>query len=281
MLFHRRVDAGWYCQNQPTPATDAINSCWTTTGNWSADPDRFNGTLRPVSDAAHAAKLKLLVWFEPERVSEANTQVYNTASKHGWLKHSLFNYAIPAARKWMTTLLNRTIVEYGIDIYRQDANLGYYYACWSADEADDRRGMTEAGHVEGSYAMMDELRASHPELMMDTCASGGRRIEIETLRRMAPLHRTDWEPSLSYSPAQAHNYGLSLWVPVRRVKALFFCACRSFSLMSPHLSCYTTGIQNSAIPFAYRHKPSFMCSLGACGRSTLIHRSNPLTLAEH
>ena len=158
--------------------------------------------------------MKLLVWFEPERVSEANTQVYNTASKHGWLKYSLFNYAIPAARKWMTTLLNRTIVEYGIDIYRQDANLGYYYACWSADEADDRRGMTEAGHVEGSYAMMDELRASHPELMMDTCASGGRRIEIETLRRMAPLHRTDWEPSPSYSPAQAHNYGLSLWVPV-------------------------------------------------------------------
>jgi hypothetical protein len=50
--------------------------------------------------------------------------------------------------------------------------------------------------------------------MMDTCASGGRRIEIETLRRMAPLHRTDWEPSPSYSPAQAHNYGLSLWVPV-------------------------------------------------------------------
>ena len=66
---------------------------------------------------------------------------------------------------------------------------------------------------------------------------------------------------------------------VRTLKALIFCACRSFSLISPHLGCYT--IENSATPFAYRHEPSFMCSLGACGRSTLIHRSNPLTLAEH
>eukprot|EP01050_Picozoa_sp_SAG11_P001778 SAG11_NODE_82_length_17639_cov_6.427594_6_plen_905_part_00 len=202
------------CQRQPTPATNAINSCWTDTGNWSADPDRFHGTLRPVSDAVHAAKMKLLIWFEPERVPAGNTEVANMATKRGWLKEGLYNYAIPEARQWMFELLNRTITDYGIDIYRQDANMGYYYASWTAHEPDDRRGLTEAGHVAGMYEIFDKLRASHPGLMMDTCASGGRRIDIETLRRMAPLHRTDWGPSTTYSPAQAHNYGLSLWVPV-------------------------------------------------------------------
>jgi alpha-galactosidase len=160
----------------------------------------------------------LLLWFEPERVPEGNTEVYNMASAKGWLRSGMYDYSIPEARQWMFELLDSVISAYGVDVYRQDANLGYYYAAWTKDEdkQPDRAGVTEALHVAGMYKIFDDLRARHPDLMLDTCASGGRRIDIETLRRMAPLHRTDWGPTggSSYTPMQAHNYGLSLWVPV-------------------------------------------------------------------
>ena len=51
--FHRYIRA---------PEGKPSNGQWPTTGNWSADPERFGGTLRPISDAARAAGLRFLLW---------------------------------------------------------------------------------------------------------------------------------------------------------------------------------------------------------------------------
>jgi alpha-galactosidase len=58
---------------------------------------------------------------------------------------------------------------------------------WQATDEPDRPGMAEVGFVEGLYAMWDELRARHPHLAIDHCASGGRRIDLETVRRSYAL----------------------------------------------------------------------------------------------
>jgi len=46
---------------------------------------------------------------------------------------------------------------------------------------------------------------------IDSCASGGRRNDLETMRRAVPLLRSDYimEPVGN----QGHTYGLSLWLP--------------------------------------------------------------------
>jgi alpha-galactosidase len=48
-------------------------------------------------------------------------------------------------------------------------------------------------------------------MLIDSCASGGRRNDLETLRRAVPLLRSDYimEPVGN----QGHTYGLSFWVP--------------------------------------------------------------------
>ena len=75
----------------------------------------------------------------------------------------------------------------------------------------DRQGITEIKHVTGYLEYWDELRRRFPNLLIDTCASGGRRNDLETLRRAVPLWRSDF----AYEPAgmQQLTYGLSLWVP--------------------------------------------------------------------
>jgi len=51
--------------------------------------------------------------------------------------------------------------------------------------------MTEIRHVEGLYALWDRIQAAHPGIFIDNCALGGRRIDLETLRRAMVLSRSD------------------------------------------------------------------------------------------
>ncbi|MEI6915549.1 MAG: alpha-galactosidase, partial [Armatimonadota bacterium] len=53
------LDAGWY----PNKGN------WVHTGDWSPDTERFPRGVRELSDQAHAKGMKLVTWFEPERVT--------------------------------------------------------------------------------------------------------------------------------------------------------------------------------------------------------------------
>jgi hypothetical protein len=61
----------------------------------------------------------------------------------------------------------------------------------------DRQGMTDNLHVQGYLAYWDALRRRRPNLVIDSCASGGRRNDLETMRRAVPLHPTDYPLRLS------------------------------------------------------------------------------------
>jgi alpha-galactosidase len=82
---------------------------------------------------------------------------------------------------------------------------------WRQHDAPDRQGMTENLYVQGHLAYWDELRRRNPGLSIDSCASGGRRNDLETLRRSVPLWRSDYayEPS----PMQGFSYGMAFWIP--------------------------------------------------------------------
>ena len=183
-------------------------------GNWHAKPSEFPNGLKPVSDWCHEKGMRFILWFEPERVAKG-TQI---ATEHpefvfGGQDGGLYKLNDPAARRFLTDLLSKRITEYGIDIYRNDFNidpLGF----WRGNDAPDRQGMTEIRYVEGHYEMWDELLARHPGLMIDNCASGGRRIDIETCLRSVPLWRSDTSCSPGHPEwNQLQTAGLSLYIP--------------------------------------------------------------------
>jgi alpha-galactosidase len=204
-LTHWWMDAGWY----PTP-----EDSWWPVGTWSADPKRFPNGLRTVSDLAHANGLKYILWFEPERVYKGSWLDQNHPE---WLLHNpdfphnyLLDLGNPTAWNWLLKHIDDQITNDGIDVFRQDFNfepLGF----WRGADAPDRQGMTEMRHVEGLLAFWDELRRRHPNLLIDTCASGGRRLDLETLRRAISLWSSD--DSGVALDTQSHTYGLASWVP--------------------------------------------------------------------
>ena len=66
-------------------------------------------------------------------------------------------------------------------------------------------------HVEGYLHFWDELLKRHPNLMIDTCASGGRRLDLETLRRSVSLWTSD--DSTIPEDNQSHELGVAAWMP--------------------------------------------------------------------
>lgn len=227
------MDAGWY------PCSD-----WFQTGTWEPDPQRFPGGIRAVSDYLHARKVKLIVWFEPER---AAPNTWLTLNRPQWIfggaKGGVVDLGNPEAWNWMVNRIDQLITEQGIDLYRQDFNIDPL-ASWRANDAADRQGLTENKHVCGYLALWDELRRRHPGMLIDTCAGGGRRIDLETLRRSVPLLRSDYQ-SFTGDPAyipgnQGQTYGISSWIPfygtgvyynpVRMEENMRSSLCPSFSI---------------------------------------------------
>jgi len=122
----------------------------------------------------------------------------------------LLNLGNPAAREWLTEHIDKLLTEQGIDLYRQDFNMDPL-TFWRATDAPDRQGITEIKHVTGLLAYWDELRRRHPDMLIDSCASGGRRNDLETMRRAVPLWRSDY----AFEPVghQCMTYGISFWLP--------------------------------------------------------------------
>jgi alpha-galactosidase len=211
LLDYWWMDAGWYVNKGE----------WVNTGTWEVDRKRFPRGLKAITDHAHAKGLKCIVWFEPERVTPGTwlsdnhpewllkppfnpgTQAYDPS----WRLLDLGN---PDARKWLTDHVDRLITEQGIDLYRQDFNIDPLFF-WRAHDPEDRQGITEIKYLTGYLAYWDELRRRHPKMLIDSCASGGRRNDLETMRRAVPLTRSDYlfEPT----GEQCHTYGIASWIP--------------------------------------------------------------------
>lgn len=197
------MDAGWYPCSQ-----------WQETGTWEPDPARFPHGIKAVSDYVHAKNAKLIVWFEPERVMPGSWLALNHPE---WLLGGkLLNLGNPAAWQWLVGHVDRLLTEQGIDLYRQDFNMSPL-TYWRQNDAPDRQGVTENLHVQGYLAYWDELLRRHPGLLIDSCAGGGRRNDLETLRRAVPLLRSDYQ-AFDGNPTyalgnQCHTYGLSAWIP--------------------------------------------------------------------
>jgi len=186
------VDACWY-GDEPDWAGEV--------GSWNVRSSDFPRGLRPVSDRAHELGMKFIFWMEPERARphtkwpRAHPELFlSFPGEHDnnfWKKENLLlNLADPRAVDLAFETISSLITEFNADIYRQDFNTTPLDA-WYAADAPDRVGMTEIRYVEGLYALWDRIQAAHPGIMIDNCASGGRRIDLETLRRAVVLSRSD------------------------------------------------------------------------------------------
>ena len=213
------MDAGWYGgDTEPTP--DEYEGDWPEhTGDWRISPLIHPNGLKDVTKAVHEAGMKFLLWFEPERVRSGvpiarEHPEYFLSSGDPKDRNLLLNLGDENALRYCIETVCGIIEETGIDCYRQDFNFTPLKH-WRRNDTEGRKGITQIRHINGLYRFLDALLERFPHLLIDNCSGGGRRIDIEMLRRSIPLWRTDYMCPANFpvEAIQCHHMSFGQWMP--------------------------------------------------------------------
>lgn len=218
----RWFDAGWYIAPD---LTSPFSDWWGTVGTWTLDEHKWPGdSFRQSTDFARANGMKTLMWFEPERVTDVDNLVKNFGYRAEWAIRQPGNHAIPNnigdpdCYAWTLEKITKTLSENRVEMFREDNNsdpcLTWNYL--DSLEGDSRRGITECKLVDAHYRMWDDIIACTTGYggcgFVDSCAGGGGRNDLESMRRGIPLLRSDSDrtsTSLRLSMTTAFNK----WIP--------------------------------------------------------------------
>ncbi len=164
-------------------------------GDWVVDPTTWPQGLSRLVDHVRQRGMDFGLWFEPEMVSE-DSQV---ARDHpNWIlapgrrlplsgrQQHVLNLTIPAAYAHVLEQMSAIIDEYGVAYVKWDHNRDLV-------EPGDRTTGVARVHQQtrAVYRLMDELKTRHPGLEIESCSSGGGRIDLEVLQRTDRVWASD------------------------------------------------------------------------------------------
>lgn len=184
-------------------------------GDWVVSPDVWPDGLQPLIDAVKQAGMQFGLWVEPEMVNMNS----DLAREHpDWLlqaggrlpvesRHQqVLNLAIPEAYAHVRDQLAGILTSHDIDYLKWDHNRDLVEA---GSTTTGRAGVHD--QTVAAYQLMEELKTLRPGLEIESCSSGGGRVDLEILQRtdrvwasdcMDPLERQqiDWWTKQLISP---------------------------------------------------------------------------------
>ncbi len=192
------MDAGWYT------GADGEAVSWPQTGSLDMDMTRFPDGLSSIGEDAKKNDMMYLLWFEPENMrldvkaflagqpDFKEEWLLGTVGGGSWLEGRLMNLGDEGCRTWIFNKICKVIDTAGVTAYRQDFNNDPAVAWQENDrKTPNRTGMTENQYVQGYLALWDALIDKYG-IFIDSCASGGGRNDLESMKRGVPLHYSDW-----------------------------------------------------------------------------------------
>ena len=209
------MDAGWYSYNE---------GWYDGVGNWTVDTERYDNGIIELSSYAKNKGLGHVLWYEPERVFR-NTVFYNTgAENEQWLidtgdDHVMWNLADEEALAYYCEYMCNSLKENGVTVYRQDFNFAplEYWQKADSEYYGGRTGICENHYVTNLYRFLDYLTENIEGLIIDNCASGGKRLDLEMTYRSIPFWRSDYNCAVHsdlFEATQSQTYGISFWLPI-------------------------------------------------------------------
>jgi len=226
------LDAGWYAGTPTAPYTN-MRTTWDaisrSLGNWEQGEERsrFPSGLAVLADYVRSKGMQFGLWFEPERVGPES---FLTRTHRDWVtfipnrKWGFVDFGKTEVQDYFCRIFDRYIKETGLRYIRWDHNSEVPASFWAARDSADRRGISEIRHLEGMHRVEDWIRKNHPDVIFESCAGGGQRIDLATLER----RHTIWISDQTMDPqiVRFHLEGLNQFVPGHR-QAIAFAAMRN------------------------------------------------------
>ena len=188
------LDDGWF---------KGRNDDTSSLGDWTVDPVKYPDGLHPLVDHINALGMEFGIWFEPEMV---NADSDLCRARPDWVLGPVDQ---PSGRKQFVLDLTKP----GVTAHLFDAIsaiLAAYpvtYIKW-----DHNRILTGGGpaQAEALYLLLDRLNAAFPQVEIETCSSGGGRIDYGILERTTRVWLSDSNDALERLRMQ---HEASRWLP--------------------------------------------------------------------
>lgn len=214
------IDAGWY--------TGVYNETvsWPAVGTHNVNTSRYPDKMADIGALTAENDMEFLLWFEPEivRLDRNAFLNYHKDFDGDWLltingtSDLLVNLGDPECRQWVLKKICGVMDTAGVTAYRQDFNTDPATG-WSNNDkkTPNRTGMTENLYVQGYLALWDALIEKYPDIYIDSCASGGGRNDLESMKRGVPLHYSDYfdvdSQRNDYEMKSKMTQALYAWLP--------------------------------------------------------------------
>lgn len=228
-------------------------------GDWWVDPEVYPDGLTPLIDHVRALGMELGIWVEPEMVNP-DSDLYR--AHPDWVL-ATSGYGPVLGRHQLVLDLGRAEafdhVLAQLDALLRDHDIAFVKWDMNRDHAQGSGVGGAAGahrQTKAVYRLMDELAARHPGVELESCASGGGRIDLEVLRRAVRVWTSDCNDALE---RQLIQRGASMLVPPE--------------VMGAHIgpaTAHTTG---------RRHRPAFRAATALFGH--LGVEADLLTMDDH
>lgn len=211
------MDDGWFGSRDSSRAG---------LGDWTPSSKKFPNGLKPLIEQVKSLGMDFGLWVEPEMVNP-DSNLYR--AHPDWVLHFpdtprsearnqlVLNMSRPDVKEYVFSQLDKLVSENDIAFLKWDLNRGFGEPGWpDAPDGDQRRIWVQ--HVRNVYEIIDRLRARHPALEIESCASGGGRVDLGILERVEqvwPSDNTDAFDRLSiqYGFTQAYAPKLMMaWV---------------------------------------------------------------------
>ncbi len=188
-------------------------------GDWFVDEGVYPQGLKPLIDRVLASGMEFGLWVEPEMVNPASDLF---RAHPDWVlgcppapqlsfRHQLvLDFGRADVREHLYARIDALLTEHPIAYLKWDMNRDV-----SHPGGQDGAAGAHA-HVEGLYAVLDRLRAAHPAVEIESCASGGGRADLGVLERTDRIWTSDSNDALDRLSIQK---GASLFIPAELMGA--------------------------------------------------------------
>jgi alpha-galactosidase len=207
------MDDGWFGQR--------IND-HAGLGDWKVNRLKFPTGLKPLIDKVTKLGMKFGIWFEPEMVNP-NSDLYRAhpdwayhydTRKSSELRHQLvLNLTREDVQQHVFSSMDDLLNEYDISYIKWDMNRAY-----SETGAQNLENSQELWyrHIKAVYEIADKLKAKHPDLQIECCASGGGRVDYGSLSHFDMVWTSDNTDPLDRLEIQD---GFSMLYPIKCMRA--------------------------------------------------------------
>jgi alpha-galactosidase len=196
------IDAGWF-------ADPEVADSWPAVGEWREGSGRFSGGLGALFDRIRKRGMQGGIWLEPEVVGveskvadllpeDAFFQRFGQRVQEDRRYHLDFRH--PAARAHLDDTVDHLVADYGVAYLKLDYNINPGAGTeWRATTAGD--GLL--AHARAFRQWLVDLRARHPQLLIENCASGAMRADYSLLAVTDLQSTSDQQDFRRYPPIAA------------------------------------------------------------------------------